>query len=136
MAFDHGADAVYIGVGQLNLRAHSPNFTVDDLPELLETAAKRGKKVYAALNIMPDDRRLEEVESTLHRIKKLGFLPDAFIVSDPGVILLCKKILPEVALHLSTQTGSCNSLSLQFWQSQVLAESYFHVNSIWLRFSV
>lgn len=118
MAFDHGADAVYVGVGQLNLRAHSPNFAVDDLPELLETAAKRSKKVYIALNIMPDDRRLDEVESTLHRIKNLGFLPDAFIISDPGVLLLCKKILPQVALHLSTQTGSCNSLSLQFWKTQ------------------
>lgn len=118
MAFDHGADAVYIGVGQLNLRAHSPNFAVDDLPELLETAANLGKKVYVALNIMPDDRRLDEVESTLHSIKNIGSLPDAFIISDPGVLLLCKKVLPQVDLHLSTQTGACNSLSLQFWQSQ------------------
>ena len=118
MAFDHGADAIYIGVGQLNLRAHSPNFAVDDLPELLQTAAKRNKKVYVALNIMPDDRRLNEVESTLHSIKNLGVLPDAFIISDPGVLLLCKKILPQVALHLSTQTGACNSLSLLFWKSQ------------------
>ncbi len=118
MAFDHGADAVYIGVGQLNLRAHSPNFTVNDLPELLEMAAKRVKKVYIALNIMPDDRRLDEVECTLQSIKNISSLPDAFIISDPGVLLLCKKILPQVAMHLSTQTGSCNSLSLQFWKDQ------------------
>ena len=90
MAFDHGADAIYIGVGQLNLRAHSPNFAVDDLPELLQTAAKRNKKVYVALNIMPDDRRLNEVESTLHSIKNLGVLPDAFIISDPGVYCYVK----------------------------------------------
>jgi len=118
MAFDHGADAVYVGVGQLNLRAHSPNFAVDDLPELMETAANRGKKVYVTLNIIPDDRRLDEVESTLRSIKALGIFPDAFIISDPGVLLLCKEILPQVDLHLSTQSGSFNSLSLQFWKDQ------------------
>lgn len=117
-AFDRGADAVYIGVGQLNLRAHSPNFAVGDLPELLEHAAKRGKKVYTALNIMPDEGRLDEVNDTLCKISSLDILPDAFIISDPGVLLLCKKIVPQVALHLSTQTGSFNSLSLKFWKDQ------------------
>jgi putative protease len=38
-AFLQGADAVYIGIGKLNLRAHSPNFSIDDLPELLDLSA-------------------------------------------------------------------------------------------------
>lgn len=117
MAFDHGADAVYIGVGQLNLRAHSPNFAIEDLAELLDTAAKRNRKVYIALNIMPDDQRMNQVADTLQRISALNFLPHAFIISDPGVLMLCKQIIPQVALHLSTQTGACNSLSLEFWKN-------------------
>lgn len=117
MAFDQGADAVYIGVGQLNLRAHSPNFLVEDLPELMETAHLRGKKVYIALNIMPDDPRLELVDDTLHQLIQWKALPDAFIISDPGVLMLCKEITPEVSLHLSTQTGTFNSSSLQFWKN-------------------
>lgn len=123
MAFDHGADAVYIGVGQLNLRAHSPNFTVLDLPELMSVSYKRNKKVYIALNIMPDDSRMHLVEDTLQKITAQGALPDAFIISDPGVLMLCKDIVPSVPLHLSTQTGSCNSRSLQFWKEQGISRT-------------
>lgn len=118
MAFDHGADAVYIGVGQLNLRAHSPNFAVQDLSELLDTASKRNKKVYIALNIMPDDYRMDLVEQTLLSISRLDSFPDAFIISDPGVLQLCNQIIPSVPLHLSTQTGAFNSRALQFWKKQ------------------
>lgn len=117
-AFLHGADAVYIGIGKLNLRAHSPNFSIEDLPELLDLSAKSEKKVYAALNLMPDQSKIPVVRETLEIIKSSKSIPDAFIISDPGVLVLCKEILPQVEIHLSTQTGTFNLLSLEFWKRQ------------------
>jgi U32 family peptidase len=117
-AFLHGADAVYIGIEKLNLRAHSPNFAVEDLPELLDMAHKCNKKVYTALNLMPDQATIPVVRELLVKLGDIGCIPDAFIISDPGVLVLCKEILPSAELHLSTQTGTFNLLSLDFWKKQ------------------
>ena len=50
-AFTYGADAVYIG-GLFNLRANTPNFTIEELKEGVEYAHKNGKKVYVTVNIV------------------------------------------------------------------------------------
>ncbi len=115
-AFAHGADAVFLGMGTLNLRAYSENFSVADLPEIMEIARKHNGKVYLVLNTMPNDNQLSEVESFLHSLVGSDSKPDAMIVSDPGVIRLCHTIIPEMELHLSTQTGTFNSESLRFWK--------------------
>jgi len=122
-AFVHGANAVYIGIGKLNLRAHSPNFAVEDMPELLEMAHKSNGKVYAALNLMPDQATVPFVRELLVKLGEKNCVPDAFIISDPGVLVLCKEILPAAELHLSTQTGTFNLLSLDFWKKQGVARA-------------
>lgn len=114
-AFSHGADAVYLGMGTLNLRAYSENFSIDDLPSIMEVANEFNGKVYLVLNTMPNDEQIGEVESFLKQLKESPVKPSAMIVSDPGVIRLCRKIVPEMELHLSTQTGTFNKESLQFW---------------------
>jgi U32 family peptidase len=115
-AIDHGADALYVGIGQFNLRAHAPNFTIDDVPELLQRIHSRKKRVYFALNTMPDTEMLLGIERFLQSLLSVNMFPDAFIVSDPGVIELCSEVLPNIALHLSTQTGTFNYRSMQFWK--------------------
>jgi putative protease len=117
-AFSHGADAVYIGLATYNLRARTKNVMPAQLGPLLDSAKKRGKKVYAALNIMPDDKTLGEIETLLSTLSRQEILPDAFIVSDPGVIALCREHAPAVALHLSTQTGTFNTRAANFWTRQ------------------
>jgi putative protease len=117
-AFVHGADAVYIGVGAFNLRARSRNASPDELASLLDYAKGIGKKVYGALNAMPDEKMLPGIESLLQQLCEKNILPHAFIVSDPGVILLCRRYAPGVALHLSTQTGTFNSRAAAFWKEQ------------------
>ena len=114
-AFDNGADAVYAGLGTHNLRARSPNFGIDQLDELLGCAHDRGKRAYIALNVLPDDSKIREIELSLKKLETIRCLPDAFIVADPGVMDLCRKHVPEVPLHLSTQTGTFNSASAGFW---------------------
>jgi U32 family peptidase len=117
-ACDHGADAVYIGIDRYNLRAHCANFTVDELGPAIEYVRNFDRKIYCALNIMPDDRALTEIETIIRSCRALKCLPDAFIVSDPGVLSLCRRLCENVPLHLSTQTGTFNSGAARFWKMQ------------------
>jgi U32 family peptidase len=115
-AFAHGADAVYAGIGKFNLRAHSTNFDLDEFGELLKLAAAGKKRVYGALNIMPSDDMLPQLEETLRKFADARFLPDAFIISDPGVLSLVTEICPGVPIHLSTQSGCFNLAAMKFWR--------------------
>jgi U32 family peptidase len=115
-ACDHGADAVYVGIGPYNLRAHSANFSVEELSEAVLYVRSCNRLIYAALNTMPNDRMLGEIELLVCALAAQETLPDAFIVSDPGVVTVCQKYLPQIPLHLSTQTGTFNSASAAFWK--------------------
>jgi Collagenase and related proteases len=117
-ACDQGADAVYVGIGRFNLRARSGNFSVEELDNAITYVKKNGRRIYAALNIMPGDGILDQIEKIIKALSAFDSLPDALIVSDPGVIMMCRQHLGSVPLHLSTQTGTCNYLSARFWQGQ------------------
>lgn len=112
-AIDVGADAVYFGLGTLNMRARSTvNFKEEDLPEIAERC--RGKvKAYLTLNAIIFESELEEVERLIVYAKPYV---DAFIVSDWGVISLCKK--HGVEIHVSTQMSTSNSSGVAFLASQ------------------
>ena len=117
-AFDQGADAVYVGLSRFNLRARSGNFSIPELSEAINYAQISSRKIYGTLNIMPSDDMLPAIEDFIKSLALLNKLPDAVIVSDPGVIALCKMHLGGIPLHLSTQTGVCNLLSANFWQTE------------------
>lgn len=117
-AIAHGADAVYIGIDKFNLRAHAPSFGIEEAAYAVKTAHNSGKRVYAVLNTMPAEAEIEDITALLIKLSGLEQRPDAVIVSDPGVFILCKKYLDGTRLHLSTQTGSFNSVCLSFWQEQ------------------
>lgn len=118
-ALHHGADAVYAGVGTFNLRAYSTNLSGEQLPRAVEYVHQKNKKLFIVLNSMPYDRQLEQIEQFITTtLLQSPTLPDAFIVSDPGVISLCRQYCPDIPLHLSTQTGTFNSRALSFWASQ------------------
>ena len=112
-AIDAGADAVYFGLGTLNMRARSTvNFKEEDLPEIADRC--RGKvKAYLTLNAIIFESELEEVERLIVYAKPYV---DAFIVSDWGVISLCKK--HGVEIHVSTQMSTSNSSGVAFLASQ------------------
>ncbi len=117
-ALTYGADAVYVGLGRHNLRAHAPSFTLDTIGDAVVEAHKRGRRLYVALNTMPDDDQLAALSQDLQRLARLHNQPDAVIISDPGVLRLCRKCIPDLRLHLSTQTGAVNHESLAFWAEQ------------------
>jgi U32 family peptidase len=117
-ACDHGADAVYTGIGPHNLRARCDNFSIDEFRDAVAYVRSCGVRIYVAVNTMPDDDGLARIDCLLSLLAKASEFPDAFIISDPGVLTICKKHCSNVPLHLSTQTGTFNSASALFWKSQ------------------
>lgn len=115
-AIDYGADAVYLGGNRLNLRAFADNFTDEEIREGVEYAHSRGKRVYMAINVFPHNDDLKGLEEYLRSTVDLGI--DALIMSDPGIIMKAREVIPEMELHLSTQANNVNYLSAQFWHSQ------------------
>ncbi len=112
----YGADAVYVGVEGLSLRASQAEFGMEDLESGITEAHQKGVKVYAALNIFARNRDLEIVERTANDLAMLGI--DGVIISDPGVLATVKRIQPGIQVHLSTQANTTNAAAVRFWKTQ------------------
>lgn len=112
-AVDFGADAVYLGGSKLNLRAFADNFSDEELHEGISYAHERGRKVYVTVNVFPHNADLDGLEEYLKKL--YDFKVDAIIVSDPGIIMTAREVVPELELHLSTQANNVNWKSARFW---------------------
>ncbi|NEZ45979.1 U32 family peptidase [Clostridium niameyense] len=115
-AINFGADAVYLGGSKLNLRAFADNFTDEDLKEGIEYAHNRGKKVHVTVNVFPHNGDLDGLEDYLKKLYELKV--DAIIVSDPGIIMTAREVVPDLELHISTQASTVNWKSAMFWHKQ------------------
>jgi U32 family peptidase len=115
-AVDFGADAVYLGGSKLNLRAFADNFNNEELKEGIQYAHSRGRKVYVTLNVFPHNEDLDGLDEYLMELNDLKV--DAVIVSDPGIIMTAREIVPDLELHLSTQANNVNLRAAQFWHKQ------------------
>jgi putative protease len=115
-AIDFGADAVYLGGSKLNLRAFADNFSTEDLKNGIKYVHERGKRLYVTLNVFPHNEDLVGLEEYLIELYELGV--DAIIVSDPGIIMTAREVVPNLELHLSTQANNVNWKSAIFWRKQ------------------
>ena len=109
----YGADAVYIGGEAFGLRAKAKNFSFEDMKEAVEFAHERGVRVYVTANILAHNDDLDEVESYFKELGEVGV--DALIISDPGVFMIAKRVLPNMELHVSTQANNTNYGTYRFW---------------------
>jgi len=114
-AFHFGADAVYAGGKSLSLRALADNFSREDLSEGIKYAHSLGKKVYVTANIFARNAELEEAADFFKYLASVN--ADAVLISDIGLISLCREIAPSLTIHLSTQANTTNMLAVKFWQS-------------------
>ena len=111
-AIQGGADSVYFGVGQLNMRSHSANnFGPQDLREVCRICREAGVKSYLTLNITLYQEDLDAMREALDAAKAAGV--DAIIASDMAAIGYCREIGLEV--HISTQLSVSNVLALKFY---------------------
>ena len=111
-AIQGGADAVYFGVGRLNMRSHSANnFKPEELYDVVRKCREHGVRSYLTLNIVLYPEDLEETYKALDAAKAAGV--SAVIASDMAAILYCRKIGLEV--HISTQLNISNAEALRFY---------------------
>ncbi len=115
-AVSYGADAVYLGVVDFSLRAMRKGslITMENLKQAVDLAHSLGAKAYVTINIFAFNNDIKQLEACLDRFKDAK--PDAFIVSDYGILNLIKRNIPNVDLHISTQTNTLNYESVKFWK--------------------
>ena len=111
-----GADAVYFAHKNFGMRANANNFDDDALKYAIDYCHAHNKKAYITCNIVIKNSDINELIEYLKLLEQLK--PDAIILCDPSVLLLAKQHAPSIALHLSTQANTCNSLSANFWAGQ------------------
>ena len=111
-AIQAGADSVYFGIGQLNMRSHSANhFTINDLREIAQTCSEHDIKTYLTVNTVIYDDDMDTMHTIIDAAVEAGI--SAVIASDVAVITYCVEKGMEV--HLSTQLNISNIEALKFY---------------------
>ena len=111
-ALENGADSIYFGVEQLNMRARaSINFTIDDLSEIAKRCSDKGVRTYLTLNTIIYDHDLSIVKTLIKEAKKANI--SAVIAMDQAVIQVARTEGMEV--HISTQINITNIETLRFY---------------------
>lgn len=108
-AINFGADAVYLGGTAFGMRAASANFDFDTLKKSCQLAHQKEVKVYLTCNTLPTNAEIPQLAEYLRNARDCGI--DALIVADIGVLMEAKRVVPEVEIHISTQTGVVNYLT-------------------------
>ncbi len=110
-AIDAGADSVYFGVGKLNMRARSADFTPDDLPAIAARCHDAGVKSYLTLNTIIYDDEMDEMRSLCDAAKAAGV--SAVIATDIATIEYARSVGLQV--HISVQANVANFQTLEFY---------------------
>lgn len=111
-AIQGGADSVYFGVEQLNMRSKSSvNFTLDDLAKIVSICREHGLKSYLTVNTVLYDSDMAAMKAILDRAKQEGIT--AVIAADQAAIFYARSIGMEV--HISTQLNVSNTETLAFY---------------------
>ena len=111
-AIQGGADSVYFGVGNLNMRSRSAaNFAPEDLAEVVRRCHEAGVKAYLTLNITLYPGDMDDMRRALMSAREAGV--DAVIASDMACIQVCRELGLEV--HISTQLSISNVEALRFY---------------------
>ena len=111
-AIDAGTDAIYFGVGELNMRSRSSvNFTIDDLHRIADTCDRAGVKSYLTVNTIMYDRDIDTMHRIVDAVAASGI--SAIIATDIATILYARS--RDVEVHISTQCNISNIEAVQFY---------------------
>ncbi|MBE6226144.1 MAG: U32 family peptidase [Bacteroidales bacterium] len=111
-AIQGGADSIYFGVGNLNMRSHSANnFNPEDIEKIVSICNEHGVRSYLTLNIVLYNDDIEPMKVALEAAKRAGIT--AVIASDMAAISYARSIGLEV--HISTQLNVSNYEALKFY---------------------
>ena len=107
-----GADAVYLGVDKLNMRAKAKNFSIEELPEVSKFCRSKKVKTYLTLNTIVFEDEIDEADKIISAAKKAKI--DRIICSDLAVAELCNK--NKIPFCISTQSSISNSLAASVYE--------------------
>jgi putative protease len=100
-AVANGADAVYFGLSNFNARHRATNFTLEELPAVVDFLHQRNVRGYVTVNTLIFSDELAEAARFIEGIARAG--ADAVIVQDLGLARLIHRLAPELPIHGSTQ---------------------------------
>jgi len=112
-AVERGADSVYFGIKNLNMRHWAANFDMLEIKKIMASLHKSGKKGYLALNTIMYNKDLVKIKKILSLAKKAKV--DAIILWDMAVLRYAKAL--GLKVHLSTQASVSNFTALKFYNS-------------------
>ena len=111
-AVGNGADAVYFGLSQFNARFRAANFTLDELPKVMEYLHGHNVRGYVTFNTLIFSDELPEALRFVRAVAEAG--ADAVIVQDLGLARLIRRMCPGLAVHGSTQMTLTEPLGIEF----------------------
>ncbi len=111
-AVENGADAIYFGLERFNARMRAKNFTVADLPKLMEFLHRRGVRGYVTFNTLVFADELAAAIDYLKVIINSGV--DAAIVQDVGICRLIRSLSADFPIHTSTQMTVTSAAGVDF----------------------
>ena len=111
-AINAGADSIYFGIENLNMRARAANtFSISDLREIAATCDEHGVKSYLTINTIIYDEDTALMRTIVDAAYEAGI--SAVIAADVAVMDYCNRVGQEV--HLSTQLNISNAEALKFY---------------------
>lgn len=111
-----GADAVYLGIPRFSLRSRENGFkSFEQVAQAVNYVHQQGKKAYVTANIFPHNHKLPSFAKYIAELLALC-RPDAWIMSDPGLIMLMMENFPNEIIHISVQANTINYAAVKFWQ--------------------
>ncbi len=124
VASHYWAEEVYVGVPFTSLRMRQNKiYNFDDLKKTVDDLHKNGSKALLTMNIFPRNMDIKIFEETVAQIADVG--ADAIIFSDPGTFHIIRKYMPNIPLHLSTQSSTMNYAAVQFWKDMGIKRIVF-----------
>lgn len=106
---ENGADAVYFGLNEYNMRANARNFSIDDLAKISKISEEYGAKAYLCTNIILKESQINELKNNLEKISSSQI--DGLILSDIGLIE--DAVSHGLEAHVSVQENVTNSHTLK-----------------------
>ena len=112
-ALRFGADAVYLAGKCFGMRSAADNFTDEELAEAARLVHARGKKLYLTVNTMPHGGEYPRLREYVLSLRDIGI--DAMILTDLGVLATVRELLPDMEIHISTQSSIVSPAAAKAW---------------------
>lgn len=116
IAVHYGADAIFLGGQEFGLRSNADNFTLEEIKEGCDFARGYGADIYVTANIIAHNENFGGLEEFLIGLQDAGVR--GIIVADPYIIETCKRVAPNVEVHISTQQSISNYKEVKYWEEE------------------